>query len=787
MNINISYNWLKEYIKISKSAKDFAEVLSLSGPSVDRIIEFGEDLKGVVVGKLVEKKKHPGADKLNVGQIDVGKKTIQVVFGQMAEIKEGDQLAVAIAPTTLPAGEIKRVNLRGVESEGMLCLDSELGISDEEKVTFFDKKIKPGTPLNKAMKLLNDEILDVEITSNRPDAMSIVGIAREAAAIFGVKFLYQDPAPNIKPRASVKLSVNNKETKLCPRYQAIVMGDVKVEPSPLWMQQRLNSAGLRPINNLVDITNYVLLEFGQPMHVFDFNKLKGNQINVRSAKRGEKILALDGKSYELSSDNLVIADKSNPVAIAGVMGGELSAATNNTKTIVLECANFNPIFVRQTARLLNLHSESSDLFEKNLPPEGTTPALMRAIELVNELTGGKVASKVFDDGHFKSRIKEINFAIENINKVLGVGLKYDEVQKILTSLGFEVSAGKTTKVKVPWWRQNDIEGEHDLIEEVARIYGYHQLPSNLPIGVPTAEIINQNEFFWEDKVKDILMALGLSEAYNYSFISEKNIKNSFLNIENHIKVANQLSADFKYMRTSLAPGILQNIADNQNNYKEIKIFELSNVYLKKEKDLPNEQSRICLAIANDSTEETFFDLKGVLESLLERLNIGEWKLAPLEEERDYWQKEKTVAIKINNEIIGYLGVVNKEVLHLCSIKVGVSLVEIDFAKLSTLAKTSPAFKKASKYPQIELDISMEIDEKVLYQEVAGTIKAEDPLIKNVCFLSVFQDEKIPSGKKALAIRIIYRDEKKTLKSVQAQKVHDMVVTKLKKEYNITIR
>lgn len=789
MNLNISYNWLKEYVKTKDTAQEFARQISLCGPSVDSVTEIKPNFSKAVVGQIVKIEKHLNADKLQVCQVDVGEKEPLSIVCGASNIEEGQKVPTILVGGKVGDFEIKKAKIRGVESSGMMCSQKELGLGDDNLgIYILPEYTEIGLPLEKAMPI-NDSVFDMEVTSNRPDAMSIVGIAREAAAILDLKFLYQSAKPNLDIADSKKLTVNNKENELCRRYQAVVMSGVKVGASPLWMQRRLLSAGLRPINNLVDITNYILLEYGQPMHVFDYDKLAGQEINIRMAKKGEKISALDGKIYELQNTSLVIADSKSPVAIAGVMGGELSAATSETKTIVFESANFDSVSVRKTARLLNLHSESSDLFEKSLPPEGTEPALLKAIELAIEIAGAKSASKIFDVSSHKNKELAIELDPAQVNRILGVEIKNNKIKSILQSLGFKVSnSNKELSVVVPWWRQKDIEGEHDLIEEVARIYGYHKLPSVMLTG-KLPDPVDNSEFYWEDKAKDLMFALGFSEVYNYSFASEKAIKDCSLDLDKHIRISNPLSADFEYMRTSLVPGILQNIGDNQSSYKDFKIFELGRVFFENKGDLADENSHLCFASVSQSGADSFFELKGAIESLLSRLNISEFRLVELKSGENIWDKNRSASIVVgdDNKIIGRVGFISREVLYLFSIKTEVCVAEIDFELLKENAKTSSSFKEIPKYPAIELDISMEINESIKYGEIGEVIKNVSPLIEDVCFLSVYQGEEISAGQKALAVRVIYRNNDKTLELSEAQKVHQEVVSVLKKKYNIKVR
>ncbi|MFA5047675.1 MAG: phenylalanine--tRNA ligase subunit beta [Patescibacteria group bacterium] len=789
MNLNISYNWLKEYFKTTETAAEFAKKISLSGPSVDHITEIKPNFDQVVVGQILKIEQHPNADKLHVCQVEIGAKQPLTIVCGAPNIKEGQKVPVVLVGGKVGDFEIKAAKLRGVDSEGMMCSQKELGLGEDHAgIYILPDYTEVGLALEKVMPI-SDFIFDMEVTSNRPDAMSIIGIAREAAAIMGGKFLYHEPKPNLTVSGDkLKLSVTVKEPKLCPRYQAIVMKDVKVAPSPLWMQQRLLASGLRPINNLVDITNYILLEFGQPMHVFDYDKLGGQEIVVRLAQKGEKILALDGKEYELDNSVLVVADSKKPCVVAGIMGGELSGASDTTQNVVLEVGNWENVNIRKTARALNLHSDSSNLYEKGLSPEGTEPALMRAIELVAELANGRVASEIIDEKAAKHKTKEIKLKLENIKRILGVDIKPAQVKKSLENLGFEV-AGKTGDfmVTVPWWRDRDVEGEHDLAEEVARIYGYYNLPTKLMAGDLPENFSAANDFYWEDKIKDILAGFGLTETYTYSFASEKIIKNCSLNLEDHIKLANPLSIDFEYLRSSILPGLLQTVADNAGFFNEMKLFELSRVFVPQKDNLPLESSELVLVFSGSDGETALANLKGVIDGLRQRLNLLEFDFEWADSETSVWS-QSTAKVILSGEQIGWLGLINSKTLGNFGIKKVIAATTINVAKLIKEAKGSPAYQPISKYPAIELDLSMEIDQAIPFAKVVETAKKiNNELIKNVSFLSVYQGDKIGEGKKALAIRVTYRHDDRTLELKDAQSTHEKVVEKLKQEYNIRVR
>lgn len=821
MNLFISYNWLKSYVKTNLTPQEFAQRISLSGPSVDRINIVKPNFEKVVVGRILKIDQHPNADKLHVCKVDVGgKEPLQIVCGA-PNIKEGQRVPVVLVGGKVGLSrqsfegaaaegmEIKEAKIRGVESFGMMASQKELGLGEDHAgIYILPDYVKVGQPLEKVMPM-DDAILEIEITSNRPDAMNVIGIAREASAILDEKFLYQKPKPNLNvhPVKSAKadgkvvfngvkngkhdLKVKVAEEKLCPRYSAVVMSRVKVEASPLWMQQRLLASGLRPINNLVDITNYILLEFGQPMHVFDYDKLLDKEINIRLAKKSEKILALDGKEYELSGDQLVIADGKNPVAVAGVMGGKLSAASAGTKTIVFECANFNPISVRRTSRALNLRSESSALYERGISPENITNAMLRAIELAQELANAKIAGKLIDEKSYKYKAKEIILDLDGVNNLLGVKIKPAEIKKNLELLGFKVASTKSKKdefkVVVPWWRENDMEGQHDLIEEIARLHGYQNLPTELMSGaLPKAS--PSDDFVLEDKIKDILAGFGLTEVFTYSFISEKQILGVGLNPKDHIKIANPLSADFEYMRTSLLPGVLQIIDENQGLYPSGKIFDLNKVYLPLgANDLADEKFKLLVACYDDKIDAVASDAKGILDGLVERLHLPVLSFRPESGNPDAVEKSLS-CIYSGNTQLGKINIINNSILSAFGIKKAVVVLELDFDALAKVAKSAPTYRSIPKFPAIELDLSMEIDNVVTFAEVANIASdAGAPLVDEVKFLSVYQGENMPEGIKALAIRMIYRDLNKTLELTEAQKAHEKVVAALKKEYNIVVR
>ncbi|MFA6254445.1 MAG: phenylalanine--tRNA ligase subunit beta [Patescibacteria group bacterium] len=790
MNLKISYNWLKEYLKTDKSVNEFAKEFSLKSQTIDRIEPVKPKFKEVITAKILEIEKHPGADKLKLVKLDAGKTKPTVVCGA-PNIKAGQVVPLALVGAKVldPTEEgktftIKKAKIRDVESNGMLCSQKELGLGqDHTGIMILPDKTPIGKPLEEILDL-NDYLLEIEVTSNRPDAMSVVGLAREAASAVGGKFTFETSQPNLKVSQAKPLLVEVLEPKLCPRYQAVVMTDVEVGPSPLWLQIRLLSAGLRPINNLVDITNYILLEYGRPMHVFDYEKLAGQKIIVRKAKAGEKILALDGKTYSLKPDHLVIADSKVPVAIGGVMGGEDSAATFKTKTIVFEAAAFDPVLIRKTARELNLHSESSDLFEKNLHSQTTLDGILRAIELTQKLAKGIVASNIIDISAKKYQPTKVSFDPASVKRHLGVEIPLEQIKKILESLGFGVAGSKILNVTIPYWRANDVAFEYDLIEEIARIYGYHNLPTQLPQGEIPFEPKNPL-FFWETVVKKTLAALGFTESYNYSMVSKELLQQAKFPAQDALKIYNPLNEEMEYLRPTLLPQVLKNVADNFNNFSEQKIFELSHIYLVgKDNQLPTELPKLTGAVLG---QNSFLVAKGVVEILLKEIGIFGYQMVLTDPECPLWEKDHTLDIRLGKQFLGQFGIVRKNILEHFDLKKPVALFDFDFKTLAELATTVKTYRPIPEFPSVTRDLAILVDEKLSWQAISQLVSKADPLITEVEYLSTFADSALGKGKKSLALRLVFRSRQRTLKSEEVDQVVDKVINKLEKSFDAKLR
>lgn len=784
MDLKISYNWIKEYTGAKVKPEVFAREFSLKSQTIDRIHSFKPSFKNVITVKILEVNSHPNADKLKLAKVTDGKNEFDVVCGA-PNIAPGQIVPFATVGAVLRSEEeefsISRQTIRGVESNGMLCSAKELQLgSDHSGIMILPENTRLGVSFEKVFPF-DDEVLDIEVTSNRPDAMSVVGLAREAAAVFGKKFNLKTPRVTIPKKSEKPFSVVVKDTKNCERYQAVVITNIEVKPSPLWMQQRLILSGLKPINNIVDITNYILLECGQPLHAFDYEKLEGHKIIVRRASKKEKIVALDEVEYSLDASDLVISDNKSPVAIAGIMGGLNSSINNETKTIVFEAANFKPLTVRKTSRKLNLFSQASSLFEKGLHPEALNFAMMRAIELTQKIAGGRVISPIIDINEKKFVPKKVKFNVETVQRLLSVNISISEVKKILELLGFNVSGNKTMLVSVPWWRDKDIEHEHDIIEEIARIYGYENLPMLSPSGqIPVADF--DPVLYWEKHARNYLSGIGFTEVYNYSMVSKKIFEKANRSVQDALSISNPLSEDMVYMRTSLIPQIAQTVSDNSPRFGKQKVYELGRIYLPVgEAELPEEMPRLCGAVYG--YDNLFFEAKGVVESLLLNMGIEDCRF-------DQFSSHifsQLLNIFKDNRSLGRVGIVKGDVLKNFGIPKELAVFDLDFVAIAETAKKEKIFTPIAEFPAVSRDFSIIIDRKVQWQDVRFLLKKIDDTIEDVIYLDTFVSGDIGNDKKSLSLRVVFRSKERTLTSQEADMLSEKVVKALKQKWEVFIR
>ncbi|MBU1018509.1 phenylalanine--tRNA ligase subunit beta [Patescibacteria group bacterium] len=760
--MKISLNWLKDYVSVPISAEKLGEMLTLHTAEVEEVVDQGKGLEGVVVGELVEIKKHPNANKLSLATVNIGeKKPIHLIFGQMVKMKAGYKVPVAVAPTTLPTGlVIEKKELRGAPSEGMLCLDQELGFKEEgTSIQFFDKNVMPGTPLAEALSM-NDKILEIDNKSltHRPDLWGHYGIAREVAALLGEKLKKIEPIPPA-PCPMPKLSIEIKDKDLCPRYLGVKITGVKVEESPKWLRKKLEAAGHATYNNIVDITNFIASELGQPMHAFDARLIEGGII-VRTAKKDEKFTTLDGTEHKLSDKNLVIADHKKAVALAGVMGGQNSEIQKDTTEIIFEAANFDAVSVRKTSTELGLRTESVQRFEKSLDPALAELAMLRAIQLLLEICpSAKLASPITDENFSKPKNLKIKIDPEKVASKIGAPISKQEIKKILESLEFKVSP--SFEVSVPSFRSTkDIEGEDDIVEEVARIFGYENIPPSFP-NLPPKLPMENRERFLKHKARDILsLGMGFSEVSNYSFYSEKDFQKYKLPEKEHLKLKNCLSEDQTHMRTSLLPNMLKS--------KTRKVYEIGRTYKEIGEFMPLEEKWILGLLA-----EGFFAAKGAAEAFLEKFGAVTPKIVESKNPPAYTHPQKCATILIKGKEVGQIYEVHPGIAE------NTAVFEINFTALVASGQRQHKYSSLPKFPSLELDISVVLPEKITAAEAEKAIeKADKKLIKQIELFDIYRGKGLETSEKALAYHIELRADDRTLTDEEMTAVQKQVFKNL---------
>jgi phenylalanyl-tRNA synthetase beta chain len=779
--MKVPYNWLLEYVDIDRDINEVADAMTLSGSKVEEVVEIGKEIDRVVTGKIIKRERHPDADKLQVCQVDIGSEVIQIVTGA-DNIETGDIIPAALHGSSLPGGvKIKKGKLRGLESNGMMCSEVELGIAGEESVHGI-MILPQDTPLGVDIKEilgLNGGIIDFEITSNRADCFGVYGIAREAAATLGYKLKpvevsFKEDSDTIKNYLTVEI-----QDPLCRRYAAKMIKNVKVGPSPEWMKQKLEEAGVRPINNIVDITNYVMLELGQPMHAFDYRNIDGKRIVVRRAEEGEGFTTLDGVQRKLDSSMLVIADGAKAVAAAGVMGGQNSEVLEDTNTIVFEIANFNGPNVRLTAKKLGLRTESSSRFEKDIDPNLVELAMKRACHLTELLGAGEVVGDVIDIYPEKLTPHTVEVSSKWINDFLGMNIEVSRMKEILDSLEMKSQGEETLTIEVPTFRQ-DVKLREDVAEEIVRIYGYDRIPS-VKIQGEAVEAVWTEEQKLTKLTRETMVASGLYEAITYSFVSPKifdsiNLPNDSA-LRNTIRISNPLGEDFSVMRTTAIPSMLEVLGRNYaRDAKDAALFEVGRIYLNKNEDLPDERDQLIIGMYGRGD---FFALKGVLENLIGALGIDRVDFEP-ESQNPSFHPGRCAKLLVRRKPAGVLGEVHPEVAEKYGFGIDrVYMAEIDLRTLFEASKLEKRYKALPKFPAVTRDIAMLISEDVTIGEIESVIgRAGKELMESMKLFDVYKGKQIPEGMKSVAYSIVYRGEDKTLTDEEVNKVHEKVVKAL---------
>ncbi|MCY3723098.1 MAG: phenylalanine--tRNA ligase subunit beta [Candidatus Poribacteria bacterium] len=797
--MNVTLNWLKNYINFEFSPSELADRLTMLGVEVESVKHLGADLEGVIVGSVTSVRPHPNADKLVLCQVDTGgPEELQIVCGA-PNVREGMLAPVATIGATLPVGlTIKRAKLRGKTSEGMLCSEKELGLSDAAAgLMELPTDIPLGTPLSEALGL-DDVVFELEITPNRPDCLSLIGIAREIRAETGNPL--KPPTVDLTESdidAQELTSVTIDAPDLCPRYAARVIQGVKVAESPAWLQQRLASVGIGVINNIVDVTNFVLMEYGQPLHAFDYHKLTENRIVVRRAREGEHITTLDEVERELTSDMLVIADAEQPVALAGIMGGYDSEITEATCDVLLESAYFNPSSVRATAKALGISTEASYRFERGADPGVVLAALDRASQRIVELAGGTICEGVVDVYPGQQPLTEIQLRPERVNFVLGTTLEASEMVQILNRLGFDVDAtGDIYHVTVPTFRA-DMTREIDLIEEIARVHGYDNIPTTLPKGdIPVPAQDPKTEI--RKRIKHFLLAAGMMEAVNYSFCDPNCFDKIRLNpddrLRNTLRLQNPLSPEMSVLRTTLTPGLLANAQHNRNHQIDtIALFEIGGVFVHDGEE--KEPERVAGVLAGQIGEGVysdpyrppdFFDIKGLVEEMLEVCGVVDWTLQKTD--TPTFHPGRNAEVLLGDKRIGVFGEVHPEVLENYDLPYKAYLFEFDLDGLTDVATFAKRFEPISVYPKVARDLAIVVDKEILSDMPTALIYTTGgDSVDSVRLFDVYEGEQVPKGKKSLAYTITYHSATETLTDKAVNALHDEVVKGLNRELGAELR
>ncbi len=782
----ISNEWLKEYVTIDDSVSNLAERITRTGIEVDDLIDYTKDIKNLVVGFVKSKEKHPDADKLNVCQVDIGEdEPVQIVCGA-PNVDAGQYVIVAKVGGRLPGGiKIKRAKLRGERSEGMICSLQEIGISSnyipksfESGIFVFSESQVPGTDALQAL-YLDDQVMEFDLTPNRADALSMIGTAYEVAALYNTKMIKPETTSNeLELSANDELTVTIENEDKVPYYSARVVHDVTIEPSPIWMQVRLIKAGIRPINNVVDISNYVLLEYGQPLHMFDQDAIGSQQIVVRQANEGEKMTTLDDTERELLTSDIVITNGQTPIALAGVMGGDFSEVKEHTSNIVIEGAIFDPVSIRHTSRRLNLRSESSSRFEKGIATEFVDEAVDRACYLLQTYANGKVLKDRVSSGELGAFITPIDITADKINRTIGFDLSQNDIVTIFNQLGFDTEINDDViTVQVPS-RRKDITIKEDLIEEVARIYGYDDIPSTLPVfeKVTSGQLTDRQ--YKTRMVKEVLEGAGLDQAITYSLVSKEDATAFAMQQRQTIDLLMPMSEAHASLRQSLLPHLIEAASYNvARKNKDVKLFEIGNVFFANgEGELPDQVEYLSGILTGDyvvnqwqGKKETvdFYLAKGVVDRVSEKLNLEfSYRRADI----DGLHPGRTAEILLENKVIGFIGELHPTLAADNDLK-RTYVFELNFDALMAVSVGYINYQPIPRFPGMSRDIALEVDQNIPAADLLSTIHAHGGnILKDTLVFDVYQGEHLEKGKKSIAIRLNYLDTEETLTDERVSKV-----------------
>ncbi|HCZ8127655.1 TPA: phenylalanine--tRNA ligase subunit beta [Staphylococcus aureus] len=793
----ISNEWLKEYVTIDDSVSNLAERITRTGIEVDDLIDYTKDIKNLVVGFVKSKEKHPDADKLNVCQVDIGEdEPVQIVCGA-PNVDAGQYVIVAKVGGRLPGGiKIKRAKLRGERSEGMICSLQEIGISSnyipksfESGIYVFSESQVPGTDALQAL-YLDDQVMEFDLTPNRADALSMIGTAYEVAALYNTKMTKPETTSNeLELSANDELTVTIENEDKVPYYSARVVHDVTIEPSPIWMQARLIKAGIRPINNVVDISNYVLLEYGQPLHMFDQDAIGSQQIVVRQANEGEKMTTLDDTERELLTSDIVITNGQTPIALAGVMGGDFSEVKEHTSNIVIEGAIFDSVSIRHTSRRLNLRSESSSRFEKGIATEFVDEAVDRACYLLQTYANGKVLKDRVSSGELGAFITPIDITADKINRTIGFDLSQNDIVTIFNQLGFDTEINDDViTVQVPS-RRKDITIKEDLIEEVARIYGYDDIPSTLPVfeKVTSGQLTDRQ--YKTRMVKEVLEGAGLDQAITYSLVSKEDATAFAMQQRQTIDLLMPMSEAHASLRQSLLPHLIEAASYNvARKNKDVKLFEIGNVFFANgEGELPDQVEYLSGILTGDyvvnqwqGKKETvdFYLAKGVVDRVAEKLNLEfSYRRADI----DGLHPGRTAEILLENKVVGFIGELHPTLAADNDLK-RTYVFELNFDALMAVSVGYINYQPIPRFPGMSRDIALEVNQNIPAADLLSKIHAHGGnILKDTLVFDVYQGEHLEKGKKSIAIRLNYLDTEETLTDERVSKVQAEIEAALIKQ------
>ncbi len=790
--MKLPMKWLADFVNIGNiNIEYYCDRMTNTGSKVEGYETLASDINNVLVGHILSIEPHADSDHLLVCKIDVGNDTVLQIVTGAHNIKTGDYVPVAVAPAKLPNGVVIQKNkLRGVSSDGMLCSISELGLTlheipyaEENGILILnnEENLIAGTDI-KDVLMINDDVVEFEITPNRPDCLSVIGLARETGATFELPVKYHEPKiKNTCDNIEKYINVEVRNTELCPRYTARIVKNVKIKPSPLWMRMRLHAAGIRPINNIVDITNYVMLEYGQPMHAFDYKCINGNKIIVRNAEENENFISLDNIPHTLKNSMLVIADDIRPVALAGVMGGQNSEINDETTIVVFESANFNGPSVRITGRSLGMRTESSGRFEKGLNPEMTLPAVERACELVELLCAGDIVDGIIDVYENKQYIAPVELDSERINKFLGTNINKEKMISILESLDFIIT---NDIINVPSHRA-DIESIADISEEIIRIYGYDKIEAT-PFKSGVKRGMYEPRIAYKQRINNLLCNLGYYENYSFSFISEKYYEKIRQPYTGGLRIINPLGEDTSVMRTALLPSVMESLSKNYNNgAKNACLFETSTVFIPNEDSTKLPSEPMVTAIAAYGID--FYDIKGTIEEILYDAGINDIKFKSCQTNLTF-HPGRCAEVFTNNILIGILGELHPITAQNYNIdNERVYAAVIDTEKIFKLSSFTKTYKPLPKYPSVTRDLAFICDESLEAGNIEELIYEISGIIKSINVFDVYRGVNLPQDKKSIALSITLQSDENTLTDEDINKIMAQIIEAAKQKYNITLR